>query len=319
MAVRTHEKGKIRDQNDLSRVVGTMWRNMTREQRAPWVFMADEEKRKHAALYPGYKSDVEVPAAVRVDADRTLSSYTIEPPGGTSSWGQEASPPSVYVPDTSSSSAYQHYDHFNTPPLIYTEQGNSVAPQRRQQFNLNYEEYWAPEIPRFQPPTPNESVPSIVVAGSSQWTTRRSRNSTMCEGNYINQWSSEPVPSSSEISPSSSVESTEYYALYSGSTSTHYWAPVIPQQQPSSSPTGYDPASAADNPPSTGTVVSPQGPYDYQGNFISEFGNIPIHSPSAEYGLNYTSRVNIVARESSVRSTCEAYDEGYAVSVRTTN
>ncbi|KAJ7153016.1 hypothetical protein C8R46DRAFT_480069 [Mycena filopes] len=48
-------KGKDRDQNDLSRVVGTMWRNMTVEQRAPWVFMADEEKRKHAALYPGYK------------------------------------------------------------------------------------------------------------------------------------------------------------------------------------------------------------------------------------------------------------------------
>ncbi|KAJ6491565.1 high mobility group box domain-containing protein, partial [Mycena vulgaris] len=44
-----------RDQNDVSRMVGTLWRNMTDAQRAPWVVMAEAEKKKHAALYPGYK------------------------------------------------------------------------------------------------------------------------------------------------------------------------------------------------------------------------------------------------------------------------
>ncbi|KAJ7629507.1 hypothetical protein DFH06DRAFT_721394 [Mycena polygramma] len=43
------------DQNDVSRTVGNIWRNMDEEQRAPWVFLAEEEKRKHALLYPGYK------------------------------------------------------------------------------------------------------------------------------------------------------------------------------------------------------------------------------------------------------------------------
>ncbi|KAJ6510546.1 hypothetical protein C8R45DRAFT_858483 [Mycena sanguinolenta] len=43
------------DQNDVSREVGTIWRNMTREQRAPWVVLAEAEKKKHAELYPGYK------------------------------------------------------------------------------------------------------------------------------------------------------------------------------------------------------------------------------------------------------------------------
>ncbi|KAJ7119596.1 high mobility group box domain-containing protein, partial [Mycena epipterygia] len=44
-----------RDQNDVSRMVGHLWRNMTDDQRAPWVVMAEAEKKKHAALYPGYK------------------------------------------------------------------------------------------------------------------------------------------------------------------------------------------------------------------------------------------------------------------------
>ncbi|KAF8147756.1 high mobility group box domain-containing protein, partial [Mycena galopus ATCC 62051] len=43
------------DQNDMSRLVGSIWRNMTREQRAPWVVLAEAEKKKHAVLYPGYK------------------------------------------------------------------------------------------------------------------------------------------------------------------------------------------------------------------------------------------------------------------------
>ncbi|KAJ7764836.1 high mobility group box domain-containing protein, partial [Mycena metata] len=49
------QKQKDHDQNDISRVVGNMWRNMTDEQRAPWVFMADAEHRKHAVLYPTSK------------------------------------------------------------------------------------------------------------------------------------------------------------------------------------------------------------------------------------------------------------------------
>ncbi|KAJ7641437.1 high mobility group box domain-containing protein [Roridomyces roridus] len=43
------------DQNGVSRLVGEIWRNMNADQREPWVLMAEAEKKKHAALYPGYK------------------------------------------------------------------------------------------------------------------------------------------------------------------------------------------------------------------------------------------------------------------------
>ncbi|KAF7315093.1 hypothetical protein MIND_00023500 [Mycena indigotica] len=43
------------DQNDVSRAVGQIWRRMTVAQRAPWVVLAEEEKKRHAIQYPGYK------------------------------------------------------------------------------------------------------------------------------------------------------------------------------------------------------------------------------------------------------------------------
>ncbi|KAJ7280227.1 high mobility group box domain-containing protein, partial [Mycena rebaudengoi] len=43
------------DQNDISRMVGDVWRNMSEVERAPWVMLADEEKKAHAAVYPDYK------------------------------------------------------------------------------------------------------------------------------------------------------------------------------------------------------------------------------------------------------------------------
>ncbi|KAF7290601.1 HMG box domain-containing protein [Mycena indigotica] len=43
------------NQNDLSRSVGKVWRAMTDAERAPWHVLADEEKKRHAAQYPGYK------------------------------------------------------------------------------------------------------------------------------------------------------------------------------------------------------------------------------------------------------------------------
>ncbi|KAJ7736719.1 high mobility group box domain-containing protein, partial [Mycena maculata] len=46
---------KDRDQNDVSRMVGNIWRNMTEDQKAPWVVMAEAEKQKHAVTYPSYK------------------------------------------------------------------------------------------------------------------------------------------------------------------------------------------------------------------------------------------------------------------------
>lgn len=46
---------KDRDQNYVSRMVGNIWRNMTEDQRAPWVLMAEAEKARHAAMYPDYK------------------------------------------------------------------------------------------------------------------------------------------------------------------------------------------------------------------------------------------------------------------------
>ncbi|KAK7028308.1 hypothetical protein R3P38DRAFT_919684 [Favolaschia claudopus] len=53
---RQNAKGTKRsNQNDVSCVAGTIWRNMTEEERRPWVVLAEEEKKRHAALYPGYK------------------------------------------------------------------------------------------------------------------------------------------------------------------------------------------------------------------------------------------------------------------------
>ncbi|KAJ7074626.1 hypothetical protein C8F01DRAFT_1101214 [Mycena amicta] len=43
------------NQNDLSRSVGRVWRAMTDAERAPWHALAEEEKKRHAAQYPGYK------------------------------------------------------------------------------------------------------------------------------------------------------------------------------------------------------------------------------------------------------------------------
>ncbi|KAJ7475107.1 high mobility group box domain-containing protein, partial [Mycena galericulata] len=43
------------DQNEVSRMVGNIWRNMTEDQKAPWLVLAEAEKKKHAALHPGYK------------------------------------------------------------------------------------------------------------------------------------------------------------------------------------------------------------------------------------------------------------------------
>ncbi|KAF7329045.1 HMG box domain-containing protein [Mycena kentingensis (nom. inval.)] len=43
------------NQNDLSREVGRVWRGMTDDQRAPWVALAEEEKKRHAAMHPTYK------------------------------------------------------------------------------------------------------------------------------------------------------------------------------------------------------------------------------------------------------------------------
>nr|GAT48971.1 predicted protein [Mycena chlorophos] len=43
------------NQNDLSRSVGRVWRAMSDAERAPWHVMAEEEKKRHAAQYPGYK------------------------------------------------------------------------------------------------------------------------------------------------------------------------------------------------------------------------------------------------------------------------
>ncbi|KAF7293267.1 HMG box domain-containing protein [Mycena chlorophos] len=42
-------------QKDLSRSVGRLWRAMSYAERAEWYAMAEEEKERHAAQYPGYK------------------------------------------------------------------------------------------------------------------------------------------------------------------------------------------------------------------------------------------------------------------------
>ncbi|KAF5391724.1 hypothetical protein D9757_001771 [Collybiopsis confluens] len=40
---------------NISRIVGTVWTNMSASQKVPWIAMAEMEKKNHAKLYPGYK------------------------------------------------------------------------------------------------------------------------------------------------------------------------------------------------------------------------------------------------------------------------
>ncbi|KAJ6632573.1 high mobility group box domain-containing protein, partial [Mycena sp. CBHHK59/15] len=49
------KKTKDHDQNVISRMVADVWRNMTDAQKEPWVVIADAEKKRHEAMYPGYR------------------------------------------------------------------------------------------------------------------------------------------------------------------------------------------------------------------------------------------------------------------------
>ncbi|CAA7266677.1 unnamed protein product [Cyclocybe aegerita] len=43
------------DHRNISRIVGKIWREMSEEDKEPWVTMADEEKRRHLRTHPGYR------------------------------------------------------------------------------------------------------------------------------------------------------------------------------------------------------------------------------------------------------------------------
>ncbi|KAK0217248.1 high mobility group box domain-containing protein, partial [Armillaria fumosa] len=44
-----------RNNRNLSRITGFVWRGMTDFQKLPWKVLAEEEKIEHAILYPDYK------------------------------------------------------------------------------------------------------------------------------------------------------------------------------------------------------------------------------------------------------------------------
>ena len=44
-----------KDHRNISRIVGKIWRQMSDEQREPWVLMADGEKMAHSKLYPTFR------------------------------------------------------------------------------------------------------------------------------------------------------------------------------------------------------------------------------------------------------------------------
>ncbi|KAJ7021481.1 hypothetical protein C8F04DRAFT_268058 [Mycena alexandri] len=420
------------DQNDISRNVGHIWRNMTAEQQAPWVFMADAEHRKHAVLYPTYKyvprnkkafrpteeevelriqkeaekvveeevvkritednskdlvtiyyppwatrrtltyyarratscppsgavsiepytesmdramvttmgpkvdtaaekketadkkeqpasssttddifvssaygiedggnecSADEVPTSwhVPVSANRSLSqsSYTIDPPGGTSSWGQdEPSSPSDYSADPQSSS---QPDSYSVPQFVYPEQGEFTMPQQQIpsydvvppgewfESQSNYEEYWAPEMPGFQPLSPREPLLPISPADCSTFPHSVPPGDQFdAQASY---WSPERHPPSSDGSPP--IYPGEYAPMYSSTNYDHYWAPEISNGASTLSPVaGYSTVpdgSHISEPASNGKAVSPPNETNgYRGNFTSEFGNI-FRPPSADY------------------------------------
>ncbi|KAG5636438.1 hypothetical protein H0H81_008083 [Sphagnurus paluster] len=44
-----------KDHRNISRIAGSVWREMTDEDKAPWVEMAEQEKDRHSKTYPGYR------------------------------------------------------------------------------------------------------------------------------------------------------------------------------------------------------------------------------------------------------------------------
>lgn len=44
-----------KDQNNISRIAGNIWGQMTDEQKSPWVKMAEKERREHIVKYPDYR------------------------------------------------------------------------------------------------------------------------------------------------------------------------------------------------------------------------------------------------------------------------
>ncbi|KAJ7911565.1 hypothetical protein B0H13DRAFT_2328220 [Mycena leptocephala] len=291
------------DQNDVSRTVGNIWRSMTEEQRAPWVYLAEAEKKRHATLYPGYKytprrnrkfkpteeevekqiekeaekvveaearriaeentkdlvtvyyppwatrrtltyfarratscppegaisvepysetldramvttsvkaapkEDVEkeecldkeeqspsetvenvfVPSAygiydediscssqsppswsIRPDQSLSQWSYTINPPGGTTSWGEEPPSPSEYPPPSASTqyAFHEQTEQLCVPSFFYTQQGEFAMspyaglPSSGFGDQSDYENRWSPELPALQPPSPNDTSAS---------------------------------------------------------------------------------------------------------------------------------------------------------------
>ena len=44
-----------KDHRNISRIVGSVWREMSEQQKEPWVQMAEREKQIHAEVYPGYR------------------------------------------------------------------------------------------------------------------------------------------------------------------------------------------------------------------------------------------------------------------------
>ncbi|KIK93404.1 hypothetical protein PAXRUDRAFT_106123, partial [Paxillus rubicundulus Ve08.2h10] len=43
------------DDNNVSRIAGELWREMTAEEKRPWLELAVKEKERHVLLYPDYK------------------------------------------------------------------------------------------------------------------------------------------------------------------------------------------------------------------------------------------------------------------------
>jgi len=110
------------------------------------------------------------PQSWSISADRSLSqgSYTIDPPGGTSSWGEEPPSPSEYPQNASAQYAFhQRPERLWIPPSFYTEQGGfatsqySYAALPPSEFGnqTDYENYWSPEIPPLTP-SPTDTSPS---------------------------------------------------------------------------------------------------------------------------------------------------------------
>ncbi|KAF7328912.1 hypothetical protein MVEN_02521000 [Mycena venus] len=383
-------KMREHDQNDISRMVGTIWRNMTEEQRAPWVHLAEAEKKRHATLYPGYKytprnkrskpTEKEVEQQIAKEAEKSVQVELVKRVTETNSKEMVT----VYYPPWATRRTLTYFARRATscPPegAVSVEPYSEMMDRAMVTTNAKVEDVKQDERPDKEEAPPRKTAEDVFVPSAygicykdSSASSESPLSRGICADHSLSQdthtidppggtssWGEE-APSSSEY-PQNAHDTFHYpERLYippffylpqgdlamsqysyagppasgeSGNTSDHgnYWPLRLPALSPS--PTDTSPAASPVTPTEHSaflpTAINDEGGQygeapssgkfhaesftnsEGQEEFLSEFGNI-FQPASGVYDGDDTfgAGVNITPRESSMRTTYASYEGLY--------